>query len=90
MLEILIHTQRDLSKFRGHHTYLRGTKIVKTEQNLKNIRKLSKQNFTNNFIRNLDIYSKGQKQDTVKTGHNLKNISKYDKNNLTKSFCQKP
>ena len=38
------------------------SKILKSEQDFKNIRKFPKHNLTNNFVGNDDIYSKGDNQ----------------------------
>ena len=35
-----------------------SAKILKSEQDIKNIRKFPKHNLTNNFVRDFDIYSK--------------------------------
>ena len=39
-----------------------GANIVKSEDNLKNIRKSPKDNLYNNFVQNFIIYFKGRKQ----------------------------
>ena len=55
----------NLSDVTPFHDFLGGfwgANILKSEQSNKNIRKFPKHNLTNNFVRNLVVYSEGRKQ----------------------------